>query len=148
MLIKDKNGNNISVATVNGYTAEKVIRAEAYLKEIGSNRRNFQIERLVEMYNDIKGTNERAVGCKPCQASKFYNGIQNYAYYGRLTLANRGIDIDAVKEEVKDLSYKEQDEAIKAIDEPKPKMTVKEKLEKARAAKKAKKEEDNEDTDK
>lgn len=148
MLIKDKNGNNISVSSVNGYTAEKVLKAERYLKEIGSNQRSFPMERLVEMYNDIKGTKERAQGCKPCQATKFFNGIQNYAYYGRLTLQNRGIDLDAVVEETKDLSYKEQAEAIKEVDAPEEnqKMSVKERLEKARAAKKAKK--DAEDSDK
>ena len=84
-LIKDANGANVSVAAINGYTKENVIKAKRYFKEIGNDRRNFPIERLVEMYNEIKGTHEKAVGCKPCQATKYFNGIQNYAYFGELT---------------------------------------------------------------
>ena len=87
-LIKDANGANVSVAAINGYTKENVIKAKRYLREIGNDRRNFPIEKLVDMYNDIKGTKEKAVGCRPCQATKFYNGIQNYAYFGELTLVN------------------------------------------------------------
>lgn len=93
-LLKNDTGRNISVANVNGYTVEKVLRAKAYLREIGMNRRTFPMERLVEMYNDIKNTHESAKGCKPCQANKFYNGIKNYVTYGELTLANNGIAID------------------------------------------------------
>lgn len=87
--IKDeKTGANVSVASVNGYSKDKVILAKRYLKEIGSNRRTFPIERMVEMYNEVKGTKEKAQGCKPCQATKYFNGIQNYAYFGELTLVN------------------------------------------------------------
>ena len=73
-LIKN-NGRNVSVSSVNGYSVKKVLKAKEYLKEIGENRRNFPVERLVEMYNDIKGTREKAVGCKPCQANKYYMGV-------------------------------------------------------------------------
>lgn len=94
---------NISVAAKNGYRLDKVIKAKEYLDEIGSNRRNFNIERLVEMYNDIKGTNERAAGCKPCAANKYYNGLMNYYTYGKLILINNGLateaDFETKKEE-------------------------------------------------
>lgn len=96
-LIKTKDGREIVVAQVNGYTVEKVIKAKKYLKEIGSNRRNFPIERLVEMYNDIKGTRETPVGCKPCAANKYYLGLQNYVTYGEITLINNGV---ATKEDL------------------------------------------------
>lgn len=86
---------NISVAAKNGYRLDKVIKAKEYLDEIGSNRRNFSIERLVEMYNDIKGTNERAAGCKPCAANKYYNGLMNYYTYGKLILINNGLATEA-----------------------------------------------------
>ena len=86
---------NISVAAKNGYRFDKVIKAKEYLDEIGSNRRNFSIERLVEMYNDIKGTNERAAGCKPCAANKYYNGLMNYYTYGKLILINNGLATEA-----------------------------------------------------
>jgi hypothetical protein len=136
-LIKNVNGANVSIATINGYTKENVIKAKRYLKEIGNDRRNFPIERLVEMYNEIKGTNEKAVGCKPCQATKYFNGIQNYAYFGELTLVNNNkctkdeldidkIDAEPIVEEV--------------VEEEKVKEDIKERMAKVREAKKAKKE--------
>ena len=150
-LIKDANGANVSIAAINGYTKENVIKAKRYLKEIGNDRRNFPIERLVEMYNDIKGTKERAVGCKPCQATKYFNGIQNYAYFGELTLVNNNkctkdeLDIDLIDRaamsgftEVKD--YQNEVEAIKEEIEDIKKDNIKERMAKVRAAKKAKKE--------
>ena len=128
-LIKN-NGRNVSVSSVNGYSVKKVLKAKEYLKEIGENRRNFPVERLVEMYNDIKGTREKAVGCKPCQANKYYMGLQNYVTYGEMTLINNGI---ATKDDL-NLELQEQasnsgltsvgelKEEIKAIeDEIKPK---------------------------
>ena len=42
-LIKDANGANVSVAAINGYTKENVIKAKRYLREIGNDRRNFPI---------------------------------------------------------------------------------------------------------
>lgn len=81
---------NISVSKINGYTVEKVMRAKQYLDEIGSNKRNFPFERLVGMYNDVFGTNEAASGCK-CQSPKYYNGIQNFYNFGKLTLINNGL---------------------------------------------------------
>lgn len=120
-----ENGRNISVAQCNGYTVEKVIKAKQYLKEIGNNRRGFDVKRLVEMYNDIKGTKEKAAGCKPCAATKYYNGIQNYAYFGELTLINNGkctkedLDLDLIeKEHLRDLHDSELDgeEAFTDID--------------------------------
>ena len=130
-LIKETNGATVSVASKNGYTKANVIKAKKYLKEIGSDRRNFPVERLVEMYNDVKGTNEKSVGCKPCQATKFYNGLQNYAYFGELTLINNGIctkdelDINKVAEEVKVEEPKEEEK----------KSDIKERMAKVRAAK-------------
>lgn len=134
-LIRNSENRNISVASVNGYTKEKVLKAKEYLKEIGNDRRNFSVERLVEMYNDIKNTNEKAVGCKPCAATKYYNGIQNYAYFGELTLINNG---KATKDEL-DLDKAREMETVE--EEIKPKMDIKERMAKARAARKAKKKE-------
>lgn len=143
----DKTGANISVARVNGYTKEKVIKAKRYLKEIGNNRRTFDIARLVEMYNDIKGTNEKAQGCKPCQASKFYNGIQNYAYFGELTLVNNNVcskddlDLDKIAERasMSGLTESGYESEVKAKEEDQ-KEAIKERMAKVRSAKKAKKE--------
>ena len=93
---------NISIAKVNGYTFEKVMKAKQYLDEIGSNKRNFPFDRLVKMYNDVLGTNESPSGCK-CQSPKFFNGIQNFYKFGKLTLINNGIatEEDFAKKEEK-----------------------------------------------
>lgn len=113
-LIKTADGRNISVSTKNGYSLEKVLKAKEYLKEIGSNRRNFPIERLVEMYNEIKGTREIAVGCKPCQANKYYMGLQNYVTYGEITLINNGI---ATKEDLNPELIKKEEPIIEEVKE-------------------------------
>lgn len=150
--IKDeKTGANVSVASVNGYSKDKVILAKRYLKEIGSNRRTFPIERMVEMYNEVKGTKEKAQGCKPCQATKYFNGLQNYAYFGELTLINTNkctkdeLNLDLIDKaamsgftEVKD--YQNEVEAIKEELEEEKKDDIKERMAKVRAAKKNKKE--------
>lgn len=119
-LIKTKDGKHISVSNINGYTVEKVLKAKEYLKEIGANRRNFPIERLVEMYNEIKGTREKAVGCKPCQANKYYMGLQNYVTYGEITLVNNGVDPDEldpknVEEEKVDVEVTEDKIEVKPV---------------------------------
>lgn len=137
-LIRDDKGNNISVASVNGYTKENVIKAKRYLLEIGTNRRNFPLDKLVKMYNDVKGTNESGVGCRPCQATKYYNGLQNYAYFGELTLINMGkctkdeLDlalIDKASSEVKD-------DVSEVIEEDVKKESIKERMAKVRAQRK------------
>lgn len=140
ILIKDeKTGANVSVASVNGYTKDNVIKAKRYLREIGTNRRTFPVERLVEMYNDVKGTKENAVGCKPCQVSKYYNGLQNYAYYGELTLVNTN---KCTKEELDiNLIDKAKEVVVEKVEEEK-KEDIKERMAKVRAAKKLKKEND------
>ena len=94
MKIKTSDNKTVSVAKVNGYTLEKVKKAKQYLDEIGNNKRSFDFKRLVEMYNDIKGTNDSISGCR-CQSPKYYNGIQNYYYYGKLTLINNGVATEA-----------------------------------------------------
>ena len=150
-LIKETNGATVSVASKNGYTKANVIKAKKYLKEIGSDRRNFPIARLVEMYNEVKGTKEKAQGCKPCQATKYFNGLQNYAYFGELTLINTNkctkdeLNLDLIDRaamsgftEVKD--YQNEVEAIKEELEEQKKDDIKERMAKVRAAKKNKKE--------
>ena len=151
-LLRDQ-GRNIAVASVNGYKKENVIKAKRYLREIGQNRRNFPIERLVEMYNDIKETNEKPTSCTPCSMTKYYNGVQNYAYFGELTLINNG---KATKEELDlDLIDAANQEAEKEPDtetpedeiteEERKKAEMKERMRKVREAKaaKAKKKEEN-----
>ena len=158
ILIKDGlKGANVSVASVNGYTKDKVILAKRYLKEIGNNRRTFPIERLVEMYNEVKGTNDKPQGCKPCQATKYYNGLQNYAYFGELTLVNTNkctkdeLDINLIDQaalsgmtDVNEL--KQEVSAINdELEEERKKEAMKERMAKARAARKINKEKNGKD---
>lgn len=84
-------GKKISVASKNGYTLEKVRKCKEYLDKIGKNRRHFPLDEMVRMYNEIKGTNVVPTGCKPCQANKYYAGLQNYYTYGKMTLIANGI---------------------------------------------------------
>ena len=139
-LIHDKKtGRNISVASINGYTVEKVKRAESYIKEIGGQQRTFPIARLVEMYNDIKGTREPVPHCR-CQFSKYYMGLQNYITYGKLTLKANGIDVDAPEEDV----VEEVVETPEVDEVELKKQAMRERMAKARLAKKKKEEEKDE----
>lgn len=101
---------NISIASKNGYTYEKVMRAKKYLEEIGSNKRTFPFETLVAYYNDLLGTHELATGCK-CQSPKYFNGISNYFRYGKLTLINNGLATEEdfeIKEETPSIENEEK----------------------------------------
>lgn len=101
---------NISIAKVNGYTYEKVMRAKKYLEEIGSNKRTFPFDKLVSYYNDLLGTHEAATGCR-CQSPKYFNGISNYFKYGKLTLINNGIATEEdfeIKEETPQIENEEK----------------------------------------
>lgn len=80
---------NISIAKANGYTYDKVMKAKKYIEEIGNNKRNFPFDKLVGYYNELLGTHNSTSGCR-CQSPKYYNGIQNYYKYGKLTLINSG----------------------------------------------------------
>ena len=88
------NGRNISVSAKNGYTLDGVRKAKEYLAEIGSNKRNFDFHRLIDMYNDMFGAHESYQICK-CQSPKYYNAIANYYKYGKLTLINNGVCTEA-----------------------------------------------------
>lgn len=98
---------NISIASKNGYTVEKVLKAKQYLDEIGSGRRNFPFEKLVTYYNELFNAHESTSGCK-CQSPKYYNGIQNFYKYGKMTLINNGLateeDFQLKKEEVEEIA--------------------------------------------
>lgn len=102
MKLKTSDNRNISVSSVNGYTFENVMKAKQYLDEIGQNKRTFPFARLVQMYNELKGTNDSEQGCK-CQSPKYYNGIQNYFKFGKMTLIANGVateeDFTTVKKE-------------------------------------------------
>lgn len=95
------NKRNISIASKNGYTLAKVKKAKQYLDEIGNNKRNFDFATLVGYYNDIYGTHEIASGCK-CQSPKYYNGLQNFYKFGKLTLIANGIATEADFEDKKE----------------------------------------------
>lgn len=100
MKIKTSDNRNISVSSVNGYSLPKVKKAKQYLDEIGQNKRTFPFARLVQMYNELKGTNDSEQGCK-CQSPKYYNGIANYFKFGKMTLIANGAATEADFEDKK-----------------------------------------------
>lgn len=120
MNIKTSDNRNVSISSKNGYSYEKVMRAKKYLEEIGSNRRNFPFDKLVGYYNDILGTHDSTQGCK-CQAPKYYNGIQNYYKYGKLTLVNNGLakesDFELKEEEPEEIAENRINLGTEAISE-------------------------------
>ena len=164
MNLKTSDNRNISVSSKNGYTYEKVMKAQGYLKEIGSNRRTFPFDKLVRYYNDILGTKDSENGCK-CQAPKYYNGIQNYVKFGKLTLINNGLASESDFEEKKveepienadnrivlgdvseaseSVSEDKVEDAKEEDEEAVRKAEMKERMAKVRAAKGKKKEEED-----
>ena len=88
MLIRNGK-HNISVATVNGYTVEKVKKAIEFVKK--ANRRT-PLNDYLEMYNYLKDTNEVVRGCNSCAYTKYKLAVERYAKYGYLTLVNTGTD--------------------------------------------------------
>ena len=79
---------NVSISAVNGYTVEKTLIAEKMLAEFALNQRHFPLEKIVETYNTIRGTNVQVPDCKSCGVEKYITSIKNYAKYGRMTLIN------------------------------------------------------------
>lgn len=86
MLIRSKN-TTFAVAKGHGYTVEKV---KAAMQFINSSGRNTTLQEWVDIYNYIKGENDKVAGCKPCAAAKYTASVRNYAKYGYLTLLNEG----------------------------------------------------------
>lgn len=88
MLIRNGK-HNISVASVNGYTVEKVKKAIEFVKK--ANRRT-SLNDYLELYNYLKDTNEVVRGCNSCAYTKYKLAVERYAKYGYLTLVNTGTD--------------------------------------------------------
>lgn len=116
---------NISIASKNGYTLEKVKLAKQYLDEIGTNKRNFDFKRLVEMYNEILGTNDNASGCR-CQSPKYYNGIANYFKYGKMTLIANSLATESDFEDNKEEKIPEIENAANRINLGEPNEVISE----------------------
>ena len=108
MLIRNGK-HNISVATVNGYTEEKVKKAIEFVKK--ANRRT-PLNDYLEMYNYLKDTNEVVRGCNSCAYTKYKLAVERYAKYGYLTLVNTGTDpslLDADLVETKEVEHVENE---------------------------------------
>lgn len=117
----------ISVSKSHNYTKEKVLMAEKLLAEWGANQRNFPSQKIIEVYNAIKGTNVAESACKSCNGSRFLIGIQNYAKYGRMVLLNEGVvldEIEEVKHQPQEIAPERIDtgiiEEVKEVAEPEP----------------------------
>lgn len=87
MLVRNKENRNISVSPGHHYTVEKVRAAMEFVNTSG---RYTTVADWVNMYNFIKGTNEKVSGCKACAAAKYTASVRNYARLGYLTLLNEG----------------------------------------------------------
>ena len=108
MLIRNGK-HNISVATVNGYTEEKVKKAIEFVKK--ANRRT-PLNDYLQMYNYLKDTNEVVRGCNSCAYTKYKLAVERYAKYGYLTLVNTGTDpslLDADLVETKESEHVENE---------------------------------------
>ncbi len=88
----------ISFATSAIYEIEKYKAGVELIKEWSKNQRNFPLSKVVQVYNFIKGTNEKPSGCGSCN-SKFLVGIKNYVKYAELYFQRKGIDYDTVETE-------------------------------------------------
>lgn len=107
----------MAVSRNNSYTLEKALKCQQYLREIGKNKRNFPVDKLVAYHNEIKGTNYSADGCKPCLANKLYNGLQNYYNFAKMVLINNHL---ATEDDFN------QNKITEVVEEPKVEETVKE----------------------
>lgn len=87
MLVRNKENRNISVSKGHMYTVEKVRKAMEFVNHAG---RNTKVQEWVEMYNYLRNTDEKIIGCKPCAAAKYTASVRNYAHLGYLTLLNEG----------------------------------------------------------
>ena len=87
MLVRNKENRNISVSKGHQYTVEKVSKAIEFVNHAG---RNTKVQEWVEMYNYLRNTDEKIIGCKPCAAAKYTASVRNYAHLGYLTLLNEG----------------------------------------------------------
>lgn len=120
----------MAVSRNNSYTLEKALKCQQYLREIGKNKRNFPVEKLVAYHNEIKGTNYSADGCKPCLANKLYNGLQNYFTFAKAVLINNKLATEEdfnPKEKVVELKPTEKVEEEKVAELKPKKKTKKEK---------------------
>lgn len=120
----------MAVSRNNNYTLEKALKCQQYLREIGKNKRNFPVDKLVAYHNEIKGTNYSADGCKPCLANKLYNSLQNYFSFAKAVLINNKLATEEdfnPKEKVVELKPKEEVEKEKVVELKPKKKTKKEK---------------------
>lgn len=122
----------MAVSRNNNYTLEKALKCQQYLREIGKNKRNFPIDKLVAYHNEIKGTNYSADGCKPCLANKLYNSLQNYFTFAKAVLINNKLATE------EDFNPKEKVVELKPTEE-----VEEEKVAELKPKKKAKKEKDD-----
>lgn len=125
----------MAVSRNNNYTLEKALKCQKYLREIGKNKRNFPVDKLVAYHNEIKGTNYSADGCKPCLANKLYNSLQNYFAFAKAVLINNKLateedfipKAEVEKEKVVELKPTEEVEEEKVVELKPKKKTKKEK---------------------
>ena len=90
------NNSNIGYSRVHNYTVEKVKWAMDF---VNKTNRFTSVQEWLDAYNYLKGTDNKLVGCRSCAATKYVQGVKNYAKLGYLVLLNEGHKVEEFKDE-------------------------------------------------
>ncbi len=124
------NNSNIGYSRVHNYTVEKVKWAMEF---VNKTNRFTSVQEWLDAYNYLKGTNKKLEGCRSCAATKYIQGVKNYAKLGYLVLLNEGHKVEEFKDEpeVEEVQQDEteviENEEKRIVGTTKPKKTTKRK---------------------
>ena len=124
------NNSNIGYSRVHNYTVEKVKWAMEF---VNKTNRFTSVQEWLDAYNYLKGTNKKLEGCRSCAATKYIQGVKNYAKLGYLVLLNEGHKVEEFKDEpeVEEVQQDEteviENEEKRIVKTTKPKKTTKRK---------------------
>lgn len=90
------NNSNIGYSRVHNYTVEKVKWAMDF---VNKTNRFTSVQEWLDAYNYLKGTDKKLEGCRSCAATKYVQGVKNYAKLGYLVLMNEGHKVEEFKDE-------------------------------------------------
>ena len=90
------NNSNIGYSRVHNYTVEKVKWAMDF---VNKTNRFTSVQEWLDAYNYLKGTDKKLEGCRSCAATKYIQGVKNYAKLGYLVLMNEGHKVEEFKDE-------------------------------------------------
>ena len=90
------NNSNIGYSRVHNYTVETVKWAMDF---VNKTNRFTSVQEWLDAYNYLKGTDKKLEGCRSCAATKYVQGVKNYAKLGYLVLMNEGHKVEEFKDE-------------------------------------------------